>query len=349
VGTSGSAFTYAATAEPEPILSYELNGTLPSGLSFNSSTGLISGKPSQPGFSVVTLLAYGAGGRSMAQEISITIKAAASLPVITSPIVASGRVGADFSYQISASNMPTTSPLPSSCSLDAGGLPRGLAVNSSTGEILGVPLEEGQTNVALFASNEAGQGPVRVLNINILPAERAPVVTSENRVFGRVGQSFHYAITASDSPTSFAATGAPSWMTIDSVSGLLAGLPDVPGNFTIQVLARNASGFGTPVPVMVTILPVSGTLVITSSRTAFGRVGSKFAYQIVTSTPASSYSATGLPAGLVFNSDAGLISGTALVSGKFTLTLCANSQDGRQSLPIELVIIIQPTRKLIVP
>ena len=56
-------------------------------------------------------------------------------PAITSPLTASGTVGVAFSYQITASNNPT--------SFNATGLPAGLSVNTTTGLISGTPTAAG--------------------------------------------------------------------------------------------------------------------------------------------------------------------------------------------------------------
>jgi hypothetical protein len=72
-------------------------------------------------------------------------------PVITSPTTASGTVGASFSYQIAASNSPT--------SFGATGLPPGLTLNTSTGLISGTPSTAGTSTVSISATNSAGTGP----------------------------------------------------------------------------------------------------------------------------------------------------------------------------------------------
>ena len=70
--------------------------------------------------------------------------------MITSPTTANGTVGSTFSYQITATNNPT--------SFGATGLPAGLSVNTTSGLISGTPTSAGTSTVTLSATNAAGTG-----------------------------------------------------------------------------------------------------------------------------------------------------------------------------------------------
>ncbi len=71
-------------------------------------------------------------------------------PTISSPTTATGTVGTPFSYQITATNAPT--------SFNATGLPQGLSVNSTTGLISGTPASAATSTVTLSATNASGTG-----------------------------------------------------------------------------------------------------------------------------------------------------------------------------------------------
>jgi beta-galactosidase len=73
-----------------------------------------------------------------------------SAPVITSVSPANGVVGTAFSYQIVATNNPTSYGLTP--------IPAGLTLNTSTGLITGTPTVAGTTNTTVSATNAAGTG-----------------------------------------------------------------------------------------------------------------------------------------------------------------------------------------------
>ena len=79
-----------------------------------------------------------------------SVFAAPPIPVINPPFTANGTVGVAFTYQITATNNPT--------SFNATPLPAGLGVNTTTGLISGTPTTAGVTTVTISATNQHGTG-----------------------------------------------------------------------------------------------------------------------------------------------------------------------------------------------
>lgn len=151
-GNVGIPFSYQIEATDSPV-SYGVTGTLPDGLSVNSTTGEISGTPTTEEVQTVTISATNAQGTGTAQ-LEITIGPELFFPEITSPDTASGKVSQSFSYQITATNAPT--------SFDASNLPTGLSVDTATGLINGSVAETGQYSITVLAENAAGPGQLEV-------------------------------------------------------------------------------------------------------------------------------------------------------------------------------------------
>jgi len=254
----------------------------------------------------------------------VTFAPVSQSPVISSPTTATGTVGTFFTYTITASNNPT--------SFAATGLPAGLTVNTSTGVISGTPTTAGTFSVTVSASNAGGTGS-QAVTITINP--KAPVITSATTATGTVGASFSYSITASDNPTSFAATGLPVGLTVNTSTGVISGTPTTAGTFSVTVSASNAGGTGSQV-VTITINPKAP--VITSATTSTGTVGASFTYNITASNNPTNFAATGLPAGLSVNTSTGVISGTPTTAGTYSVTVSASNAGGTGSQTVTITI-----------
>jgi hypothetical protein len=354
-GNVGADFTYRIVAEPGPILSYEVLPALPRGFSLNTATGVISGRPTEATTFLVNLTATNATGTSVAQLLAVSITTAAGTPVITSPMSAIATVGVPHTYTITASNLPDTRPLvpPNSLGLQPvipppiqSPLPPGMAINPAMGVIEGTPTLVGVYSFRLVGTNAAGAGPARELRIMVRSAAAAPVIDSAPTAAGQVGSPFNHVLTATNNPQGFGLHAVLPWLTLNPHTGVLAGTPTTPGVFIVRPMAWNSAGASDTAILAITIAPGLATPVITSTRTATGRVRTPFVYQISATPAATSYVATGLPAGLVINGATGMISGTPTASGTFPVTLQAINAAGTGA-PTVLSIKIQSLLRLL--
>ena len=141
-GTKGFQFRYQIRASGNPT-SYNATG-LPSELSVNRSTGLISGVAKGSGRFTVMLSAdnsFGTGTKPL--NLILDPSPNPNARITSSLAEATLTVGQPYSYQITANNSPTY--------YSASGLPPGLKVNRSTGVISGWPAFVGEHAVTLEA------------------------------------------------------------------------------------------------------------------------------------------------------------------------------------------------------
>lgn len=79
----------------------------------------------------------------------------------------------------------------------------------------------------------------------------APVITSTLTSSGAVGTVFGgYTITASNTPTSYHATGLPTGLSVNTSTGAITGTPTGGGSFNVLISATNGSGTGSATLVM---------------------------------------------------------------------------------------------------
>lgn len=322
--TGGQACSFQLTASYFPTSFSLVSGSLPAGLSLSTATGLISGTPTVGGSFPVTVGATNGVGTGTQ---ALTINVALAAPVITSPATATGTGGQAFSYQITASNLPSSFGV-------TGSLPSGLSVNPSTGLISGTPTQSGSFVVTISATNGAGTG---TQSLTITIGLVTPVITSAATASGTGGQAFSYQITASNLPSSFGVTGTlPTGVTVNPTTGLISGTPTQSGTFNVTVTATNAAGTGSQ---GLTITIGLAIPVITSSASASGTGGAAFTYQITATNLPSSYGVTGtLPPGVSVNPATGLISGTPTQSGTFNVTVTATNAAGTGSQALFITI-----------
>jgi GH18 family chitinase len=158
-----------------------------------------------------------------------------------------------------------------------------------------------------------------------------------------VGTAFSYQIVASGSPTSYSATGLPAGLIVNATSGTISGTPTAAATSAVTLRATNAAGSSTKaLTITVAAAPVVTAPVISSAATVSGTVGTAFSYQIVTSGSPTSYSATGLPAGLTVNATSGVISGTPTVAATSTVTLAATNAGGSATKVLTITVVAAP-------
>jgi Glycosyl hydrolases family 18/Concanavalin A-like lectin/glucanases superfamily/Bacterial Ig domain/Putative Ig domain len=176
-GTVGSAYSATLTATGATSIGWSLSaGSLPTGLSLNSSTGAITGTPTTAATSNFTVQATNtANNLSSTKALSITINAGSpsgTSPVISTSSLPAGTVGSAYSQTLTATGSTPITWGPATISL-----PAGLSWNASTATISGTPTAAASGTYTFTATNAFGTATKAfslVINGSTPPASSGP-------------------------------------------------------------------------------------------------------------------------------------------------------------------------------
>jgi hypothetical protein len=287
---------------------------LPAGLTLNKLSGTIEGIPSDSGTFRATLTARNIIGLS--NSLILTIKIAFSpVPVIDCIPNLSAYVGKELRDTIHASKNPT--------SFSGQNLPSWLKLDT-TGVLHGVPLDSGSVSVIIRAQNSDGLSNPCTTKIRVT---YLPVIKVDSVVIARVGKLFSYTAKALYNPIRFYATNLPVWLTIDSLTGIMAGTPIDTGTSRIVLWARNESGLSNQYTLTLkTLYPE--VPIISGDTIMFSQVNKSFTYKINASKSPTAYSAVNLPDWVTFDSVNGVLSGIPVDTGMVKVVITAKNGEG---------------------
>jgi len=291
VGTAISTLTPANSGGAAS--SYSIDITLPAGLSFDTTTGIISGTPTATSSATTyTITATNIGG-SGSTTINLTVKPQA--PVISySPSTNVYTVGTP----ITSLTPNNTGGAATSYSISSG-LPAGLSFNTTTGVISGTPTAIASTKTyTITATNITGSATA---NVTITVNHNAPAITySPGTVTYSVGSTITPAtpVSTGGAVASYSINlTLPTGLSFDTSTGIISGTPTVVyPTTTFTITATNTAGTSTA-SLIITVSPAAPIISYTPSTNVYS-VGVAITTLAPTNTGGAvtgySYSSTGV-------------------------------------------------------
>ena len=289
-----------------------------------------------PGDYVFQLIVTNPAPPNLTNQIICTVNPASSAPVISSIIASANNITLPInSLQLSAmtsgsTNQPLrhwwyvkTVPAGAEPQFDHQG-----ATNTTVGN-LNYP---GNYTFTLRAFDDIHM-TMQDKTITLSAAPGAPVINSAAAASIIASTPFTYTIAASGSPEGFSATNLPPGLTFNN--GVISGTPSIVGLDNIQLSAINASGTGYGNLALTVKLPLPQ---FTSSVIADGFVNTAFNYSVQATALPTSFTASGIPPGLILNSLTGAITGTNTSPGIFNVTIVASNSTGSTTNRLTIVI-----------
>lgn len=234
--TAGAAFSFQFTASggAPPFTWAIVSGALPSGLTLNSTTGLLSGTPGATGSFPFTVQVT--DSRSQTGQKATTLVVGASPLAVATASLPAGLMGTAFNAQLTA----TGGKPPYTWAITSGALPGGLNLASSSGIISGTPNAAGSFAFTATVTDSESRTSSKGLSINVMPPPlRIDVAAS---VQGTRGSPFSYQPAASGgtAPYTWSITGAlPAGLGFNASTGAITGTPTASGTSNVSITVRD--------------------------------------------------------------------------------------------------------------
>lgn len=325
-GSPGQLYTTTFTTSGNSgTTTYTLDsGSLPPGLTLSSS-GTLSGTPTEPGTYVFNLKATDASFASALFSQAITIGsgqlgfASSTLPSLT----------INTQYFSTFTGINGTAPY--TFTLVGGSLPPGINL-ATNGNLTGSASSTGSYPVTIRITDATGATATLATTLTVNSGSALSISTTA-LPSGKPAEAYSAMLVAMGgrAPYNFQlAPGStlPAGLTLSS-AGLISGMPSIEGSTTFTIVVTDANGDTSQRPLTLGIS--SNTLTISSGQFANGIVGSAYVSSLNASggTPAYSFQLLSgtLPPGLTFSS-AGVLSGTPTMTGSFPIVIRLTDSSG---------------------
>ena len=295
----GDSCSFTLTADGYPAPGFDLPD-LPAGLSLNGGSGELTGTPAAGTGAVypLTLTASNGIAPDAIEAFILTINEA---PSITSGDEIGCILDQPCSFTFEAGGYPAPA-------FELPGLPDGLTLDATTGQLGGAPAEDGVFNLTLTAINASGSDSQEL----VLTIGSPPIITSAAGFSCVVGSvcEFDFVADGVPNPTINLAGTLPAGVVFNAATETLEGTPAA-GTGAEYSLTVTASNSVDPDAEQTFVLTINEAPAITSGDTLACEVGAACDFTFTADGfPDPTFSLPGLPAGLSLDPATGVLSGT---------------------------------------
>jgi Concanavalin A-like lectin/glucanases superfamily/Putative Ig domain len=338
-GEVGATYAYALTATggTAPYAWSVSHGTLPAGITLDPDTGELSGTPAGAGTFAFIVQVVDQAGQAATKATSLLVVAGLALSLAAPP---PGEAGAPYRHRLAAA---ADGAGQHEWSVADGGLPDGVTLDPRTGTLAGAPERPGSYGFTVQVTDAKGRTATQITGLTVdAPALAFPVPP------GEAGAAYRHELTVTggsgEHQWSVTGGGLPDGITLDPDTGILAGIPSVPGSYSFTVQVTDAGGQAVTRPTSLTVAAPALAFPVPA-----GQAGASY-HHVLTVTGGTgehewSVTGGGLPEGVALDPDTGILAGIPSVPGSYSFTVqVTDATDQAVALATSLAIL-SPSRR----
>jgi hypothetical protein len=324
-------------------------GTIPDGLTFDSSNGTLSGVPTTTGTFTFELTVTDSSGA--AAVAAARIKA-------PSAYVSSTRSYTIHVVAVGAFQITTASPLPNATlntpymnvslaasggsapytwQLANGNWPPGISMDSM-GNLSGTPAQSGTYSVIVQATDSTGAVATSAFSLTVVNPKAPAISISSSLADGTVGTAYSQGLSANGGTTpyswSISAGALPPGLNINADTGAITGTPSQKGAFPFTVQVTDAAGVKATAQFTIGIV-ANDLQITTTSPLPNGSLNVPYSFGLSVTGGSAPYvwslSAGSLVSGFSINPSTGVLSGTPTQAGSLHFIISVTDQSFDQT------------------
>ncbi len=344
-GVSNVAYTRTIVNGGLAPFTFQITGTLPAGLSTNTTTGAISFTAATPGTFTFNIQVTDSSAQTASGSFTVNVYDPLVISTTTLP---AGLTGTAYSQTVSASG----GLAPRTFSVFSGALPANLSLDPNSGVISGTPSAAGTANFTVRVTDGTSQTVDKPLSIAIYGP---PVFSTTTLAAGRRTFAYNQPVNFSGGVPPLNATISvgtlPDGLNINPTTGAIAGTPTAAGTANFTVLITDHDGHTASQALS---LQVIDTLSISTTTLPNGIANVPYSQTIQTANGVApvtfAVTAGTLPGSITLNPATGVLSGTPTTVATSNFTIQAT--DGLSqtaSAALSITVIPQPVITSISP
>lgn len=233
------------------------------------------------------------------------------------------------------------------------GKPAWATFSSTTGALSGTPsaAQAGVYNVTISVSDGSLQASMSfAITVNPAPSpppptNAAPTISGAGGATLNVGATYDFTPTATDpdgNPLVFSVTGAPSWATFNSMNGRLSGSASAAGTSNVTITVSDGA-LTARLAFTITVQQPNRAPTISGNGSRTVAAGTAYSFTPTASDPDGNrltFSVTGKPAWLAFNTATGALTGTPAATDAGTSAMTITVSDGTLTATLGVTVTV---------